>query len=229
MTYFVIDGETCETPRNEKGQLDVKNGQVYDLGGQVIADDGTILHEMNVVNRDVFFGMPESMKEAYYADKIPQYLEDIKTKKRQVVNSWQMWNMVYEICKKYNVDAIVAHNARFDVNTLNATMRYQTKSRRRYFLPYGIPIIDTMKLANQTIAKSQDYIDFCQENNYMTNHPIPRPRVTAEILWRYLTNNKDFQEEHTGLADVKIEAQILLECLRRGAEPLPHLKDTELK
>ena len=221
MRYFVIDGETCETPKNEKGQLDVKNGQVYDLGGQVIEDDGTLLKEISIINRDVFFNMPLSMKSCYYAEKIPQYISEIKTKQRTVMNTWQLWNEFYKICKEYNIDYVVAHNAKFDINTLNATMRYQTKSRKRYFLPYGTKILDTMHLAEQYICKTEEYINFCKENNYMTNHPKPRPRATAEILWRFLSHDNNFIESHTGLEDVKIEKEILLECLRRGAKIAP--------
>lgn len=221
MRFFVVDGETCETPRNDKGQLDVKNGQVYDLGGQVIEDDGTVLKEVSFINRDVFFGMPQSMTQCYYANKIPQYVKDIKDKKHEIVNTWQMWNKFYQICKKYNVDYVVAHNARFDINTLNATMRYQTKSRKRYFLPYGTKILDTMRLADEFICKNEDYVKFCKDNGYMTKHRKPRPQETAEVLYRFLTGNKDFTESHTGLEDVKIEKEILLECLRRGAMVAP--------
>ena len=221
MNVLITDGETCETPRNEQGQLDVKNGQVYDLGGGVLnLEQGKIIKEFSIINEDVFFGMPDSMREAYYADKIPQYLQEMREGKRTIMNTWQLWDYFYHICQAYDVKAIVGHNVWFDVNTLNATMRYQTKSRRRYFLPYGIQIMDTMRMAEKVIANTREYIDFCVTNNYMTNHSKPRPRLTAEILWRFLTNDNNFQEEHTGLEDVKIEAQIFLECLRRGY-PLP--------
>ena len=72
-----------------------------------------------------------------------------------------------------------------------------------------MPIWDTMKMANDTICKQKSYIEFCKENGYMTNHAVPQVRKTAEILWRYITGNQAFEEEHTGLADVTIEAQIL--------------------
>lgn len=219
LRYFVIDGETCETPRDEKGQLDVNNGQVYNLGGQVIDDDGSVLTEVSFINYDVFFGMPLSMQEAYYADKIPQYRQEMKDRKHKIVNTWQMRREFYNICKDFNVDYVVAHNARFDILTLNATLRYQTKSKRRYFLPYGMKVLDTMKFARDFISTDPDYISFCIENGYMTNTKKPRPKLTAEVLWRYLSKNNEFIEEHTGLEDVKIEKEILLECLKRGARP----------
>ena len=221
MNVLVTDGETCETPRNEQGQLDVKNGQVYDLGGLVLnLDSQKILKEFSIVNEDVFFGMPDSMKEAYYASKIPQYLQEMREGKRIIMNTWQMWNYFYKVYKEYDIQYIVAHNIWFDLNTLNATMRYQTKSRRRYFFPYDCKLLDTMRMAEKVISKTKEYIAFCETNNYMTNHFVPRPRLTAEILWRFISGDNNFQEEHTGLEDVKIEAEIFLECLRRGY-PLP--------
>ena len=45
-----------------------------------------------------------------------------------------------------------------------------------------------------------------------------RPRLTAEILYRYLTNNVDFVESHTGLEDVMIEKEIFKACLTMNPE-----------
>lgn len=212
MHFLVFDGETCNTPKID-GQLDVKNGQVYDLGGAVIDEFGNEKERFSVVNEDVFFRMPEQMKEAYYAEKIPQYLEDMRMGNHKIVDTWGMYKVVKELCDKYNVQAIVAHNARFDIQTLNATMRYQTKSRKRYFIPYGIKVIDSLALAKRVFGADPKYIAFCKENGYMTNHKNPRPRFTAEVLWRYISNNNDFIESHTGLKDVEIEKEIFTKCL----------------
>jgi hypothetical protein len=42
-----------------------------------------------------------------------------------------------------------------------------------------------------------------------------RPRATAEILTKYLEGNKEYTEEHTGLADVMIEKEITAHCFRQ--------------
>jgi hypothetical protein len=34
-------------------------------------------------------------------------------------------------------------------------------------------------------------------------------------MFAYITNNKDFQEEHTGLEDTRIESAILNKCFRQ--------------
>ena len=97
-------------------------------------------------------------------------------------------------------------------------MRYQTKSRVRFFLPWGLKIIDTLALARNTFAKDPDYVRWCVENGFMTNHKTPRPRLTAEILYKYITGQEEFEESHTGLEDVKIEKEIYLKCLEKMGE-----------
>ena len=212
MNFLVLDGETCNTPK-VNGQLDVKNGQVYDLGGIVIDEYGNEKMRFSVVNKDVFYGMPSQMNEAFYSDKIPKYIEDINNNKRVVLDTWKIRRLVHDICKIYNVQAIVAHNAYFDVQTLNATLRYQTKSFKRYFLPYNIPVIDSLKVARKVYGKNEDYINFCQNNNYMTNNKVPRPRLTAEVLWKYISTDNEFIESHTGFEDAEIESKIFVKCL----------------
>ena len=213
--YLFMDSETAET-NVVNGQLDVANGQVYDLGLMVIDENGKVYDQISMVNEDVFFRMPESMRNAYFADKIPQYLVDIRMGKRRIVNSWQMYKIFAEMCRKYEVSAVVAHNAFFDVKVLNSTMRYQTKSRVRWFLPWGVEVIDTLKLARNTFATDPKYVEWCKENGYMTNHATPRPRLTAEILYRYITGDNEFIESHTGLEDVQIEADIFLKMKELG-------------
>ena len=159
--------------------------------------------------------MPQAMQEAYFADKIPQYLEDMRMGKRKILNTWQIYRLIHKLCEEYDIKACIAHNARFDIKVVNATLRYQTKSKCRWFFPYEMPVWDTMKMANDTICKQKRYIEFCKRNGYMTNHPTPQVRKTAEILWRYLTNDNEFEESHTGLEDVMIEAQIFAECVKQ--------------
>ena len=40
-----------------------------------------------------------------------------------------------------------------------------------------------------------------------------RPQLKAETLYRYMTNNKNFVESHTGLEDVMIEKEIFKRCM----------------
>lgn len=212
MRFLVVDGEACNTPVVD-GQLEYHDGQVYDLGGKVIDEYGKVYDQFDIVIEDVFFGMTEQMQDAYYASKIPQYLVDMRMGQRKIMGIWDAYHLVRDMIKKWDINVVVAHNARFDITTLNSTLRYQTKSRKRYFFPYGTRVVDSMKVARKVLKDSEEYKEFCSSNGYMTNQKSPRPRYTAEVLWRYFSGDNSFNEAHTGLADVEIESQIFTQCL----------------
>ena len=68
-------------------------------------------------------------------------------------------------------------------------------------------------MSREVFGKDEEYIAFCEKNEYLTSYN--KPRLTAEVLYRYLTSNLDFVESHTGLEDVEIETEIFLECIKR--------------
>lgn len=212
--YIVLDTETCPLDRDFEG-VSPDNMWVYDLGFAVVDKKGTVYESYSYIIRDIFIGEAELMKSAYYANKIPMYWKQVKEGSREIKSFYEAGAKLKEICKKYNVKAICAHNARFDYGALNNTQRWLTKSKYRYFYPYGIPIYDTLKMASDTIGKQKSYIKFCERNGFMTAHKKPRPQLKAETLYRYMTNNPDFVESHTGLEDVMIEKEIMARCFRQ--------------
>lgn len=200
--YIVFDTETCNN---------MDNPLMYDLGFAVVDKMGNVYAHFSFIIYEVFFGMSELMESAYYSNKLPQYYKDIENGNRKIVTLFTAKKIFNEVCKEYNVRAIIAHNARFDYKSTNGTQRYITKSKYRFFLPYGIELWDTMKMAKDTIAKQKSYIRFCEENNYLTKNG--KVRVTAEILYKYISGNNDFIESHTGLEDVMIEKEIFSKCM----------------
>lgn len=204
-SYFVVfDTETANG---------LDDPIVYDLGFAVVDKKGTVYETNSLIIREVFYGMKDLMKSAYYANKIPKYEEEISNGQRKVVSLYEARKIFQDVCKKYNVKACVAHNARFDYRSTSKTQRYLTKSKYRFFLPYGIELWDTMKMANDTICKQVHYKEFCYNNGYLTKNG--RVRKTAEILYRYISGEHDFNEEHTGLADVLIEKEIFAHCIKQ--------------
>lgn len=153
------------------------------------------------------------MKSAYYANKIPQYWEDIKNGKR-VLTTWRNIRKAFIAdIEEFGVVDIFAHNMRFDYGNLNNTARWLSKSKYRYFFPYGLEICDTLKMARQVLGKMPTYRNFCVENGYLTKNN--QLRYTAEIIYRFITGNNDFEESHTGLEDVLIEKEILAYLYRQ--------------
>lgn len=211
--YLMIDTETANSSIG--GKLDRNNALVYDIGFAIIDKHGNIYRKYSFVVEDVFFKMSDVMQSAYYNEKIPIYLEDIKNGTRLIASLYEVRSLILDLIKEYNVVAVVAHNALFDYSATNATQRYITKSKYRYFFPYGTVFYDTLKMAQDTICKQKSYINYCFENGYVTKHKTPRPRATAEIIYRYITGQHDFAEAHTGLEDVLIEAKIFAHCMRQ--------------
>jgi DNA polymerase III epsilon subunit-like protein len=113
---------------------------------------------------------------------------------------------------QHEITCVVAHNARFDYASTATTQRYLTCSKWRYFFPYGTKFVCTLKMARATFNKDEKYIAFCEENNFVTKHG--KPQLTAEVIYRYLTNNIEFVESHTGLEDVEIETEIFFACIQ---------------
>lgn len=214
---MVLDTETANGLMVDS-KLDLSCSLVYDIGFTIVDKKGKVYCQKSMAIREIFCGMSDVMRSAYYAEKIPGYWEDIKAGRRELVSFMWARKIVLETMKKYNIQTVSAHNARFDVNALNNTIRYITKSEKRYFFPYNTEIWDTYKGAVHTICKQKGYIQFCKRNGYMTKHKTPRVRATAEILYRYLSGDNNFIEEHQGLDDTVIEAKILTQILRQHSK-----------
>ena len=212
--YMVLDTETANGIEID-GKVDLSCSLVYDIGFVVVDKKGNVYERISLAIGDLLCGMKDIMASAYYAEKIPSYWDEIEAKERQLVSFLHARKIVLDTIKKYDIKVVSAHNARFDVNALNNTIRYLTKSEKRYFFPKKVEIWDTLKGANNTICKQKGYINFCEENGYMTKHKNPRVRATAEILYRYISGNYDFVEEHKGVNDTDIEARILVQILRQ--------------
>lgn len=208
--YLIVDTETANT-RDDN----MNDPLVYDIGGAVVDKKGNVYETFSFINYDVFYGMRELMKSAYYSEKIPMYQTQIDNGGRKVVTYLTAKLYIKEICNKWNIKAIIAHNMYFDYKATNQTQRYLTKSKYRYFFPYGIELWDTQKMAHDTICKQKGYINWCKENGFMTKHKKPRPQEKAEVIYRYITGNIDFIESHTGLEDVMIEKEIFAHCIRQ--------------
>ena len=190
---------------------------VYDMGAMVIDRNGNkIVDEtINHVNCGVFYYKKDLMETAYYADKLPTYRDEIWDGEREVFDIMETRERVHKLFKDEGITVVCAHNARFDINALNNTVRDATNGKVRYFFPYGVEVWDTLKMAQQILKDMPTYRKFCEDNGFMTNHAVPRPRYTAEVIYRFITKNTEFEEAHTGLRDVEIEAQILAYFIRQ--------------
>lgn len=209
--YLIIDTETANS--SQGGKVSPQSALVYDIGIAVIDKKGVIYESASMLISDVFYDMSDCMKSAYYAEKIPMYEHWLEDGYISNVNFLQAKKLIQQLCDDYNVKAIIAHNAYFDYTALTSTQRYLTKSQYRYFLPFSIPVWDTLKMAKDTICKQKSYRSWCEKNGYLTKNN--QPRATAEILFRYISGQNDFSESHTGYEDILIEKEIFAHCMKQ--------------
>lgn len=205
MNAIILDTETANT---------IEDPTVFNIGWAVLdLDTEEVLKTESFVVAEIFRD-PDLMSSSYYAEKIPAYLEDIENGKIKLARMKTIQKIFYQDYYEYGVTEIYAHNARFDYRSCTCTRRWMTSSKERYFFPYGAKICDTLKMARQMMKGNEDYTNFCKEHGYRTKNN--QNRLTAEVLYRYLTKDTDFNEEHRAIEDVMIEKEILFACRKNG-------------
>jgi len=200
-----------------------KNPLVYDLGvAAVVRSTGEILERHSLIIYEVFCGMPDAMQSAYYAEKIPEYRKGINSGEHRIVRLRTARKIVADMVATYGIKRAYAYNAKFDANALDSTLRSIWGYRVR-FMPRGVKWCDIWHLACTTILSQKRYRKFALANGLVSD--AGNLRTSAEAAYAYITNTPGYVEPHTGLADVEIEAAILVKCLRqkkRVTENLVH-------
>ena len=97
--YLVIDTETCNT---------VEQPLPYDIGYAICDRYGNIEIEKSYVVAETFLDMKETMKSAYFANKIPQYWEDIKNGTREIKSIYNIRKELHSVMKEYKVKKVGA-------------------------------------------------------------------------------------------------------------------------
>ena len=202
--FLVVDVETANS---------TDDPLVYDLGYAVTDRFGNIYESASLTISDIFYGESELMQSAYYAKKIPLYLEAIKSNKTEVVTFKTAYIRIRQLMKKYSIKAIAAYNASFDTRALNTTLRFVSSSQRRYFFPYGTKVYCIWHMACQVLYTQKSFQKMAKEEGWVS--PKGNLQTSAEVGYRYMVKDSKFKEEHTGLADVLIEVQIMAKAFQQ--------------
>lgn len=199
---MVLDVETTNNIM-EKGAAN--DGLVYDIGFTITDKKGNIYAKRSFAVKEIF-EWTDLMNTAYYKQKLPLYFERLKKGLIEKASIWDIRKRIKKAIEMFDIKEVYAFNASFDYTTLNNTVRYLSGSACRWFFPYEIQICDIWHIACQVLGTQKT---FQWENvrnekgNLITN---------AERMFAYLSQNEDFEEEHTGLADAIVETQILARC-----------------
>lgn len=210
MTYrvnsnnFVIDTETANS---------VEQPLPYDFGYKITDRNQNTLVRRSFLVAEIYYNHKDLMQSAYYADKLPQYEEEVKRGERVIASIYTIRKIILNDMKEYNITAIYAYNMGFDKNAINNDIRYITKSKYRYFFPYGTEFRCIWHMACQVLLARPSFIRFALANGYVS--PKGNILTNAEVCYRYITGNTDFVEQHKGIDDVDIETEILFACKRQ--------------
>ena len=108
--YMGLDTETCNGIVTKDDKLDLSQSLVYDIGWAICDKRGNVYKTRSV------------MTSAYYAEKIPNYWNEIQSGQRKLVSIWTAWKAFKDDLKEYGIKNVFAHNAGFDVRALNNTI-----------------------------------------------------------------------------------------------------------
>ena len=202
---IILDVETTNNQIGVKGAPN--DGLVYDLGFTVADKQGNVYAKRSFAIKEIF-DWKELMDTAYYKNKLPKYYEKIRKGEMKKVSIWEARKSIKGAMEYFNITEVYAFNANFDYTTLNNTVRYLSGSACRWFFKYGTKICDVWHIACQTLGLQKT---FQWENVRNANGNLI---TNAERMYAYLSQDFDFEEEHTGLADALIETQILARCFK---------------
>lgn len=204
---LVVDTETANS---------IEYPLPYDFGWAVVdTETGEIMEEASFLCKEIFLN-EEMMNSAYFAEKVPQYWEDVAKGTRKIRTLLTIRKKVRECMRKYNIHQVCAYNMGFDKRaTINDT-RFVTNNFIKWFFPVKTEFICIWHMACTSFLNTSEYINFAKTHGFVSK--AGNIQTSAEAAYRYLKNDPNFEESHTGLEDVKIEVEIMMNCLKTGDE-----------
>lgn len=198
--YLIVDTETA-------GNL--QSPLPYDIGYKIVDRKGNVYAEKAFVVNEVFYGLEVLMQSCYFADKIPSYHEQIRKGEKIAKSGFDIAREMYADIKEYGVTVVGAYNMAFDLRALNNLCKFLTQGTKENWFPKEIEeFICIWHMATQTICSKVSYIKTAIEQGWVSEKG--NIQTSAEVVYRYITQQFNFVEEHKGLEDVEIEVDILV-------------------
>lgn len=148
---------------------------------------------------------------AYYADKRPLYVNRMRARQTKMSKFGYICREMARDIENFNVTSAYAYNSPFDDNVFKFNCDWY-----KCINPFdNIPIFDIRGYVHEFLIDNK-YKEFCETYKFFTESG--NYSTTAETVFRYVSYDLEFNEEHTALADSKIELEILIDMVRRGAK-----------
>ncbi len=199
MNILVIDTETVSI--NKPYCYDI-GFLVYDTEQDRIIEKGSYIVEQIWHNRPLF-------STAYYESKRQKYIGQLRGRQAALKKYGYIMQNIGYIIKKYNIQSVYAYNCTFDKRVFDFNSGYYNCKNPLDSLQW----YDIQGYTN--IIPSEEYAEFCISNNLYTDS-LKYFSTTAEVMYKFISDNTEFIEDHTGLQDCLIELEILKYCINLG-------------
>lgn len=191
---------------------------VYDLAWLVIDNNGNVIEEHNFIIDEVYSDFPALFDSQFITyDKYLWYSDALAHGMLESISAFDALNALYLSMCEYNVSFVTAYNVPFDLKAIDQTCKCLRVSNpfEVYECLTGnvLDIMDLWRLAKSHIV-TKPYEQFCVENGFLTDKH-KKAKTSAEIVYKWISDDVDFVEDHTALSDCLIEVEIYVKCKRK--------------
>lgn len=176
----------------------------YNIGYIIVnTEERKILLKKDFVIEQIWHNLP-LFNTAYYSEKRPLYVAAMRGRKAKLEKYKKVMREMKKDFHNYKVQYGFAYNSNFDDRVFQFNCDWF-----KCYNPFDtVEIKDIRNYALNSLADNPYYKSFCDEHELYTN--AGNYSTTAETIYKYITNNPDFVENHTALSDSIIENEILI-------------------
>ena len=208
MNILIFDTETTS----------INKPFAYNIGYKMVnAETRETLLTRDYVVEQVWHNL-ELFSSAYYADKRQIYVSRMRARKVIQEKFGYICRQMYRDIKEYQIDNAYAYNSTFDIGVFDFCCDWYKVQNPLD----NVKVHDIWGYVSEFISNTEEYQDFCERYELFTESG--NYSANAENVYRFISGDLDFIEEHTALADSEIECEILFECVNRGANLLEDYK-----
>ena len=190
---------------------------IYDFGYKIVSPDGKELVKRNWLIVEIF-DSKTLMEKAYYSNKVKDYQAKVENGEIEKITFKKAIKQFVADSKKFKVEIISAYNLAFDMKALNATLKityyeaYETQWLEKFLHQKNKKLLCIWNLSCETLLDTDEFREFATKNELVSDKG--NYLSSAEVAYQYITNDLNFVESHTALADVEIEIDILIHILK---------------
>jgi hypothetical protein len=208
---LLVDVETCN---DQKIILDFSYMIISCKTGLVV-DRNTYIIKESWETKSIVNGI-------YSKSKKKDYKKMLKEKRAILIDKQHFYNKLNKLIKDFDIKIFMAYNGKFDLEAIYNTFDYENKHTKLWKLKCwrggnlkplfrNLDLLDLWTYAS-VFYKTKDFKKW-YDTNICEYTKTGNRKTNAEIMYRYLKENKFLVETHLAQEDLDIEYQIFMSCV----------------